>query len=277
MLNDDGAYLWLPPLDLAGCTRGAMLRDTTGLPVQPRRSYFPASAMASLVWFFEGETWTQPLPGFASEREECAPPIILAGPYTLPLCSRQPRPIRVLQLLLQPDALHSLTGLNPGELVNTSVDARSALPGDWADWAQAVLDLGDPWAALPAIEAFLRPRWQAVGADRPAVRRYADWMEALALRAAETAGGKSLRQFERRIKSWAGLPMRELRGLARAEAAFHLGAAGVNSLAEQAVDAGYADQSHLTRETRRITGFPPAELAQRIRADEAFWLYRLWM
>lgn len=41
-------------------------------------------------------------------------------------------------------------------------------------------------------------------------------------------------------------------------------------------DTGYADQSHLSRETRRITGFPPGELRRRIIEDESFWVYRIW-
>lgn len=38
----------------------------------------------------------------------------------------------------------------------------------------------------------------------------------------------------------------------------------------------YANQSHLCRETRRLTGFSPDELRRRIHGDEGFWLYRLW-
>ena len=43
-----------------------------------------------------------------------------------------------------------------------------------------------------------------------------------------------------------------------------------------AQDAGYADQAHLCRETRRVTGFTPEELRRRIDTDEAFWAYRVW-
>lgn len=39
---------------------------------------------------------------------------------------------------------------------------------------------------------------------------------------------------------------------------------------------GYADQSHLCREVRRVTGFSPEELYRRIQEDEGFWSYRLW-
>lgn len=45
---------------------------------------------------------------------------------------------------------------------------------------------------------------------------------------------------------------------------------------EIANNTGYADQSHLCRQTLRITGFPPEELRRRIFHDESFWVYRLW-
>jgi AraC-like DNA-binding protein len=43
-----------------------------------------------------------------------------------------------------------------------------------------------------------------------------------------------------------------------------------------AADTDYADQSHLCRETRRMTGFSPDDLRRRIGSEEAFWAYRLW-
>ena len=46
--------------------------------------------------------------------------------------------------------------------------------------------------------------------------------------------------------------------------------------ADIAADEGYADQSHLCRVSRRITGFSPEALRVRIAEDEAFWAYRLW-
>ena len=42
-----------------------------------------------------------------------------------------------------------------------------------------------------------------------------------------------------------------------------------------AADSGFADQSHLGREVRRITGFSPRRLQQMMAEDESFWFYRL--
>jgi AraC-like DNA-binding protein len=42
-----------------------------------------------------------------------------------------------------------------------------------------------------------------------------------------------------------------------------------------AVDAGYADQSHLVRECKEISGRTPTQIARQARHDEPDWVYRL--
>jgi AraC-like DNA-binding protein len=46
-------------------------------------------------------------------------------------------------------------------------------------------------------------------------------------------------------------------------------------LASIAAEAGFADQSHLGREVRRVTGILPGRLGELMRNYEAFWFYRL--
>ncbi len=49
-MEDAGTRLWLPPLELAGCLRAAMLRDTHGrdLTAEQRENYFPAAPLVKL-------------------------------------------------------------------------------------------------------------------------------------------------------------------------------------------------------------------------------------
>lgn len=51
----------------------------------------------------------------------------------------------------------------------------------------------------------------------------------------------------------------------------------VNDWAGLAQEDGFADQAHLVRATKRITGFSPMEFTRRYEQDESFWLYRLWV
>lgn len=282
MEDDAGTRLWLPPLALAGCVRAVMLRDTRGrgLPHEARDNYFPATPLVSLIWWFEGRSEWLATPGFSTPAGDAdAGPVMLAGPFTQPTHTRNPGEAHALKLLFLPDAFAALTGLDPGRFAHQVVDAMRHLPPDWQAWAGSLVTLPDDTARLQALEAFLVPRWQALGGQRPG-HRYAAWTEALAVRAATSAAGRSLRQLERRIKAWAGLPLRELRAVSRAERAFYEVAAadgrpGFN-WADIAAATDYADQSHLCRETRRLTGFSPDELRRRMTTDEAFWPYRLW-
>lgn len=272
--------LWLPRASLSACVRGVMLRDTRGLALQPaqRLNYFPASPLCCLSWWFSGCSLMLPF-----DQPDAAPQAlpgrwVFGGPQQGPRLSCNPGPVHAMMLLLAPDALQHLIGLRPEDWVNRIDDARLVLPPDWLAMCEAVQQADGDDRRLALIEDFLDQRWQAARPRQTgAARRYQDWTQGLALRAASSAPGRSLRQAERRIKQWAGQSMRQLRGLARAERAFFdVAAAGQPDWSEVALDAGYADQSHLCRETRRVTGFSPAELHRRIYHDEAFWAYRLW-
>ncbi|MCE4557237.1 helix-turn-helix domain-containing protein [Roseateles cellulosilyticus] len=281
-METEPTRLWLPPLALAGCVRAVMLRDTRGLRLEgaQRENFFPATPLVSLFWWAEGGSEWLATPGFSTPpATQPHAPAMLGGPFTLPSHTRNPGDIHAFKLLMLPDAFTALTGVVLDGLVNRIVDVREVLPADWQGWVAAMSAAPHDAARLQLLEAFLWPRWQALDARRPS-RRYADWTEALAVRAATSAPGRSLRQWERRIKAWAGLPMRELRAVSRAETAFYAVAAAEGrpdfNWADIAAEASYADQSHLCRETRRLTGFSPQELRRRIHADEAFWAYRLW-
>lgn len=274
--------LWLPPLALAGCVRAVMLRDTRGraLDGAQRENYFPATPLVSLFWWLQGRSEWLATPGFSQPHDQQVPaPVLLGGPFTLPSHTRNPGDMHAFKLLMLPDAFTALTGVALDAQVNRIVDARELLPADWRDWAVAMGAATDDAARLQLLQDFLLPRWQGLGERRPS-HRYADWTEALAVRAATSAAGRSLRQLERRIKAWAGLPLRELRAVSRAERAFYAVAAAEGqpgfNWADIAAGSDYADQSHLCRETRRLTGFSPAELRSRMQREESFWAYRLW-
>ncbi|MEG1326780.1 MAG: AraC family transcriptional regulator, partial [Janthinobacterium sp.] len=79
---------------------------------------------------------------------------------------------------------------------------------------------------------------------------------------------------------WAGQPMRTLRRMRRAEQSFldarEAMLQGNASWSDIAAEGGYADQAHLCREVRAITGLTPTELARASRDDESYWIYRIW-
>ncbi len=291
--------LWLPRPALAACVRGVIARDTRGVALQPaqRCNHFPASPSCALLWYLVGDCEVDGLaptgpgdpghpghpgdPGEPAARLRIAPASV-CGPFTRATVSWNPGPIHAFMLLLMPEAFSLLTGLDAGALVDRIVPAAELLDEDWLDLVARVQTAADDEARVACLETFLLPRWQAA---RPAAgwtgsHQVRDWSQALALRAASSGLGRSLRQTERRIKRWTGQTQRRLQGLGRSEHAFFEVAANratnTPDWSALALQSGYADQSHLCRETRRVSGFPPAELHQRILADEGFWPYRLW-
>jgi AraC-like DNA-binding protein len=281
--------LWLPRTSLTACTRGVIARNTLGVELteQQRFNYFPASPLCSISWWFEGrselfspESFLQ-LAGEAGQRTPLSG-MLFSGPHTRPTVSWNPGPVHGMMWMLMPDAVHQLTGIDIAQTVNRFIDVRELFPGPWVDMCDAVMSASDDSQRVTLMENFLEPLWQAARPKRPLnAQRYQDWAHALALRAATSGAGRSLRQVERRIKQWTGQPLRELRGVGRSERAFFEGLAFAEqgerpNWAAVAESSGYADQSHLCRETRRITGFTPEELYRRIASDEGFWVYRLW-
>ena len=73
----------------------------------------------------------------------------------------------------------------------------------------------------------------------------------------------SERQLRRRFQAAVGYGPKTLHGVLRFRRFLQrLDAVGGGALAELALDFGYADQAHLTRETTRLAGLPPAALAR---------------
>lgn len=277
--------MWLPRAGLAAAVRAVVLRDSRGLtlPDAQRYTYFPASPLCTITWFLHGDCHLvhASLPPPPDSRRERLPDFCVGGPFNHPCCSWVSGEVHALMLLLPPDALLALTGLQAGGLLNRFADGSRVLDDGWQQLSRAVAAAADDEARIALIEAFLTPLWAQVRPPQSLVSRLnSDWLQHLALRAANSGLGRSVRQVERRIKSWTGQSLRELNGMGRAERAFLEGVAaerdGLINWGELADLTGYADQSHLCRQTRRVTGFTPAELRRRLAEDEGFWVYRLW-
>lgn len=278
-----------PSLALSSCVRSYITRSTVGAALRPdqRYNHFPASPLCGIFWLLEGESLI--VRRGEESVNEPVPTLSFAGPHTLPTVSVNPGPVRAFMLGLLPQAFQALTGLDLSAWVNRVGPVDAVLDGSWQAMAGAVQGAPDDGARIQVIESFLEPRWRALShLATPRPQRYRHWAEALALKAGTSGVGRSLRQAERRFKQWVGLPVRELRRLGRAEESFFMvradypAASGAEPLVAEpdwaaiAVDSGYADQSHLCRETRRVAGLSPRDLKRAIDEDESFWTYRIW-
>ncbi|MES2951737.1 MAG: helix-turn-helix domain-containing protein [Pseudomonadota bacterium] len=279
------AALLAPRLSLASCIRAYLTRSTLGadLSLRQRHNHFPASPYCSIMWIVHGDSTRIRLGDTPLHQPLTA--LSFIGSHTEPCVSVNQGPAQVFMAILMPQAVQALTGIDLASLVNRVVPMEEVFGTDWLAMAQAVQQANDDHTRVQLMEAFLEPRWSAVREQvMPRADRQRYWVEGLALRAATSGMGKSLRQMERRIKDWAGLPLRDLRRLTRSEEVFvetrdtYLSDTATSSpnWADIASDGGFSDQSHLCRETRRVCGLSPNELKRALKEEESFWVYRIW-
>jgi AraC-like DNA-binding protein len=145
--------------------------------------------------------------------------------------------------------------------------------------ARNVFAAADDDARIAVLEQFLEPRWRdARGGAFDGV--IGDWVRRLGAQAAAAGMGRSVRMAERRVREWAGLPLRTLRRMRRAEVSFiearEQALRGELLLSDIAQRGGFSDQSHMIREARQISGLSPTELLKAGLEDESYWMYRIW-
>jgi AraC-like DNA-binding protein len=277
------ARLVAPRVPLASCIRGYLLRSTLNAPLLPaeqRLNRFPATPFCAITWVIEGsgELVEPAIPGAVAHAGQA----IFSGPRTQPCVTGNPGPVHTLTVLFFADALHRLTGLDMATQIDHMALLHEVLGDEWQQVSVALMAASDDEERIRVLEDWLEPRWRAArgAADGFSLAPVRDWLQALAVRAVAAGAGRSARMAERRVRAWAGHPLRTLRRLARIEesmlAARAERQAGHVSLSDVAVRSGYSDQAHLSREARELTGNSPRELIRLAETDESYWLYRIW-
>ena len=184
----------------------------------------------------------------------------------------------VIGIRFLPGAARAVFGCDATELRDAHVELRdvcgrtSALLADALDaapstshkrtalerWARARIEsarLRDA-AALRATRALIRDRRQTVHALGESL-------------------GWSPRRLHRELTAACGYGPKHLQRIIRLQRTLRLARVATRTpraLSTLALEAGYADQAHMTREFRDITGFTPRELLARSDADVGRWL-----
>ncbi len=283
-----GSQLYLAPPALQGAIVAVLCRDTRGFALADaqRLTHFPASPMVSLSWF-------QGVDAGRVERTESGPQwrpfgsaVVLSGSQSQPVATWAPTTGRGGMVCFTADIAQTVFGVDMAAAADRFVDAYAALGATWRPLLDALLGTEDDAAALTVLEQHLAPRWHGVAGQDTVMstlrRAGRHWVERLAWQAHEWRRTHSPRQVERRIKTFSGRSLREWQSLVKTEGVYF--AAMDRYLAGQPFDwatlaqeEGFADQAHLSRTAKRITGFSPSEFAERFAEDESFWAYRLWV
>jgi AraC-like DNA-binding protein len=184
--------------------------------------------------------------------------LVVAGPDTGPHLFRS-EPGRTLVGVRFGSAIGPrVLGVAAGALA----DQRVPLDAIWP--AALVRRLADDLAASPSpgrvLELAAARRLERVGGPDPAMVEVVRLLRlGRGVRTVADAVGLSERQLHRRSLDAFGYGPKTLARILRLQEAIRLVRAG-SSFVDSAVAAGYADQAHLAREARSLTGVPPTRL-----------------
>ena len=276
--------LWLPPPALQGALVAVLSRDTSAVKLDDaqRLSHFPASPLVTISWYRGLDAG---LIGPGGQWQAFGAAVVVSGTQSRPGTSWAPTTGWGAMACFNADAAHALFGIDLAAIQDRFVPATHLVDTAFQPLWQALLACHDD-DILAVLERFLAPRWQALqgrSTAQPSLRQLGrHWVERLAWQAQDWARVHSPRHVERRIKSFSGRSLREWQSLVRTEGLFFAArdrfeAGQPLDWAGLAQDQGFADQAHMSRTAKRITGFAPGEFAQRFIEDESFWMYRLWV
>lgn len=196
----------------------------------------------------------------------------LLGPLTALTYQEIPAGGTVVGVRLRPGVLGGLVGMPADELVDQDIAGTDI----WCDLARLTDLLGKaatPRFALDQLQSFVA---QNVGELDPLVNE-AVW-NLMPWHGSGTAALPALlsisgRQLRRRCRAAVGVGPKELHRIlrfqgfvARVQASVAQQGASDVDLAQWAVEAGYYDQAHLSRECRRLSGVTPGEFLAQSRA-----------
>lgn len=269
------SFLLQPPKNLSSCIAAAVVRDTRGarLSVADRYNYFPANPLVSISFVMEGALQTFDFAGnrFNLSSTQGMPRFSKIVSTDHPVMSWSEGDIFAITIGFFPDAWTQLCAkVGENELLEhlhsmfLSFDSTQHLDSFWSIICKDILA---HWQL--SREDNPLPDW--MGSDR-----LSDWSYFLISRLMTSETGKSLRTIERRFKHWTGISKRQINHYTSIEMLHDLVTNNPElQLAELAVTSGYADQSHMGREVKRVTGFSPAKINHLIKTAEPFWCYRL--
>lgn len=204
---------------------------------------------------------------------ESLPHLFLTGPFTAPVRTFASAPLNSLSIVFQPWLLQTWFGLDLRDIANAIIDAAY------------VPRLNDPAVVDTLRSATFQPSLlesalAMLSVPHPDSDHEASVMANLLLETqsiSETASryGIGVRQLERRFVRNFGLSPKEWLRVKRFERSLVKLADDKESLANVAADAGYADQSHMTRDYRRATGFTPSQTKEGMSKDiPGYWAFK---
>lgn len=184
--------------------------------------------------------------------------LVVAGPATTPVLAPVPAGAAAMGVRFRVGAAGAALGLPASELLDRGVPLEAL----WG-YAAGLLEERLAGARFPLAELARTVASRLPERGDPLVRAAAIGLARPEARVPELGArlGVGERQLRRRFADAVGYPPKTLQRVLRFQRFLALAEREPEGdLARLALDAGYADQAHLTREARRLGGLPPAAL-----------------
>jgi AraC-like DNA-binding protein len=253
---------------------GVLKTGASAGPFEYVRS-FPSSDLAPFVehywtvrWDLRGapphiaETLPHPSVHLVIERGHPEIPRIITGRFTRELKGRG----RVFGIKFRPAAFQPFLGTDVAILTKSGWRLRRLYGAEGDAYRRQILAEPEEPACVRIAEAFLRARLPELDPDTTRVR---DMVERMAtdrtlLRVEQVASvlGVDARSLQRLFRKYVGLSPKWVLQRYRLQEAAELLAQGPRDLAKLALELGYFDQAHFSRDFRRFVGRSPGSYAR---------------
>ena len=193
-------------------------------------------------------------------------PPFVAGPATIATMPETAAGTEIVGVRFRPGVAPSILGVSAEELLNQHIPLRAIWPHDWAaPWANAVAR-PSLHNKLDRIGEVIAKRAAAADGPDPLVGHVVAGMISQSrwtIGELARSAGLSERQIHRRFVEAVGYGPKTLQRILRLQRLLWLASrepAPRRNLAGLAFAAGFADQPHMTRELRDLTGLSPQQL-----------------
>lgn len=221
----------------------------------------PVDGQSDLVFTF-GDPYERAVGTGMAPEAEAVRQAVFDGPRTAPMRLWQVGYHFAVALRFQPGGISAFTSIPAGALRGEVVDASDVLGGGVAEVEGWLFRAGQQsFDAVPAcLDAFLLDRY-TVPPDQGRLTAVLQTVQAskgtATVRDLAAHVGLSARSLRRLFRERVGIAPKVYLRAIRLRHALNEVWATDNSLAQIALDAGYADQSHLTRDAVELAGFSP--------------------
>ena len=203
-------------------------------------------------------------PARAKGRPEIQPSSFVVGEMTRPLFVSPSGTVSTMGVRFRPGTAYRFLPVPLDALTDCEVATADLWGAGGRDLEDALRESRGVVERIALVERFLLGRLRGDSAERPrldeAVRLLLKTRGRMAIEAISRRTGWSRRQLEREFLRSVGISPKALARVLRFQNALRLsGRAASPSWASIAADCGYADQSHLVRDFRELSGATPTE------------------